>query len=292
MNLLYLTFGNNSTIHVQAAFSIYSFLAQPQGINSVNIITDAPAFYKNLLPHVNIITLTENELSEWKGEHQFFWRIKIMAIKKIGQLYSGQPVIYLDTDTFLFGNILALQKCLQNGHALMHENEGILSGKKSKTEKKMWSQITGKKFGKILMQPTDCMWNAGVVAIPNTADGKDCQLALTICDEMCAAGITKRLIEQYSLSLALHNSYGLVPAKDVIAHYWSAKEIWNKQVTDFFMQAYFGQWNFERIITEMGLFDTGTLPIFQKIKNTNLRLKIIIDSIFPIKNKEYLHQRK
>lgn len=288
MNLLYLTFGNDPAIHVQAAFSIYSFLAQPQTINSVNIITDTPAFYKHLLPHVNIMIVTEKELSEWKGKYQFFWRIKIIAIQKICQLYSGQPVVYLDTDTFLFADVLALQRSLQKGHAFMHENEGVLSGKKTKTEKKMWLQIADKKFGNIWMQPEDCMWNAGVIAIPNTADGNDCQLALAICDEMCAAGITKRLIEQYSLSLALQNTYGLVPAKDVIAHYWSAKEMWNKRLNDFFMQAYFGQWNFEKIIKEIQLFDASNLPVFQRVKNTNLRLKRMVDSIFPNKNPEYL----
>ena len=76
MNLLYITFGNDPSIHLQAAFSIYSFLAQPGAVDSINIITDNKDFYNHLPSGVKIINVTQNELTEWKGEHQFFWRIK------------------------------------------------------------------------------------------------------------------------------------------------------------------------------------------------------------------------
>ena len=83
MNLLYITFGSNTAVHMQAAFSIYSFLARFEKYNSVNIITDNKLYYQHLEDRVNIIEMTEEELKEWKGEYQFFWRIKIKAIEKI-----------------------------------------------------------------------------------------------------------------------------------------------------------------------------------------------------------------
>lgn len=288
MNLLYLTFGNDPTIHMQTAFSMYSFLAQPQAVSSINILTDNTGFYKHLAPHVNIIQLTQNELTEWKGEYDFFWRIKIKAIQKICQLYHGEPVLYLDTDTFLYGDIASIESSLTTGAALMHENEGALSLKKNKTQKTMWQQMANKSFGNIVMQPTDRMWNASVVGLPNTQNGKDCELALAICDEMCSKGITKYFIEQYALSLALEKTYGLVEAKPAIAHYWSTKEWWNKRITNFFMQAYFAQWNYEKMIAEIQIMDTTALPIYQRIKNTNVRLKGVIDKVFPSQNLQYL----
>jgi hypothetical protein len=59
MNLLYLTFGNIPTIHLQTAFSAYSFLNQRQAVNSVNIITDNVDFYKHLSPMLILLGNTK-----------------------------------------------------------------------------------------------------------------------------------------------------------------------------------------------------------------------------------------
>lgn len=288
MNLLYLTFGNIPTIHLQTAFSAYSFLAQREAISTVNIITDNVEFYEHLQPHVNIIKVTPQELTEWKGEQQFFWRIKIKAIEKASQLYPGEPVLYLDTDTYLFGNAANLKAQLLNGKAFMHDDEGALSAKTTKTQKNMWRQIAGKSFGNLLMQPTDKMWNAGVVGTPNTQNGAECELALAICDEMCRRGVTRYFIEQYSLSLALEKTYGLLEAKTAVAHYWSTKEIWTSRIHDFFIEAYFAGWSYETILNNMQGFDSSALPIYQKVKTTNVRLKGLVDKMFPNKDFRYV----
>lgn len=292
MNLLYLTFGNNTSVHLQAAFSIYSFLGKEKQINSITIITDSPTFYTHFAQHVNIICISKEELKEWEGPHHFFWRAKIKAIEKLCHLYPNEPIVYLDTDTFLYKDIAGIKNRLANNKALMHTNEGYLSTKNSKTEKKMWRQITNKKFGAILMQKSDCMWNAGVVATPNTTNGADLVLALNICDEMCAAGVSKRLIEQYALSLALEKIYGLEAAEDFIAHYWSTKQIWNVKISDFFLKAYFAQWNDTTIIEEMGLIDKTKIPVSEKVKNTGIRLKALVDKLFPNKKLIYLKKNK
>ncbi len=291
MNLLYLTFGNDPAIYLQASFSIYSFLAQGKAVHSINVFTDKEEYYRHLAPQVNVILLSDDDLTTWKGEYDFFWRIKIKAIEKICHLYPEQPVLYLDCDTFLSGDFAALQISLQNGTAIMHENEGFLSERKNKTQKNMWRQMANKSFGNIDMHANHYMWNAGVVALPNTLHGKDCELALTICDEMCANGITKYFIEQYAFSLALEKCYGITEAKSEIVHYWSAKNIWNERITDFFMQAYFAQWDHEKILTQIRMFDIINIPIYQKVKTTNVRLKGMIDKLFPPKDIQYISRK-
>ena len=288
MNLLYLTFGNIATIHLQTAFSAYSFLAQKEAVSTINIITDNVDFYKHLQPHVNIIKISPDELTEWKGEYQFFWRIKLKAIEKACQLYPGKPVLYLDSDTFLFADAASIKTQLFCGKALMHDDEGELSAKTAKTQKNMWRQIAGKTFCNLEMQPTDHMWNSGVVGIPNTQNGADCKLVLGICDEMCMQGVPRYFIEQYSLSLALEKIYGLVEAKPAIAHYWSTKEIWTNRIHDFFIEAYFAGCSYETILNKMQAFHSSELPIYQKVKTTNVRLKRLVDIIFPNKNFRYL----
>lgn len=288
MNLLYLTFGINPDIHSQAAFSIYSFLKEETHIQSVSVITDQPSFYHHLQPKINVITTNATELKDWEGEHHFFWRVKIKAIEKICGMYPDSPVMYLDADTFLINGLAALSADLKAGKALMHINEGPLSAKKSKTEKLMWRQIQGKKFDDLLMQPAGCMWNAGVVATPNTQQNKECRLALAICDEMCRQGITPRLIEQYALSLALQKTYDMQEAQKTIAHYWPVKNIWVDKINHFFLHAYFSGASFDQIVQLMKDFDYTDIPISQQTRNTNLRIKHFADTVFPAKNHVYL----
>ena len=154
----------------------------------------------------------------------------------------------------------------------------------------MWQQIADRSFGDLRMQPTDCMWNSGVVGIPNTQGSSDCRLALAICDEMCDQGVQNRFVEQYALSLALSKSYGILEIKDRIAHYWSNKELWNRQINYLFIQAFMEQWSYEKIISQVARLDTGRLPVF-RIKNTNERLKEIVDMAFPVKEVEYLSKK-
>src|SRR5438477_10643974 len=112
----------------------------------------------------------------------------------------------------------------------------------------MWRQIQNKVFGSIHILPTHLMWNAGIVATPNIKNNEECQLALEICDAMCEQGVTRRLIEQFALSLSLQKIYGLHTASNTIAHYWSNKEEWNKTIEQFFISSYFKTLTSEQII--------------------------------------------
>ena len=118
MHLLYCTFGNHFHHHLQAAFSAMSFLQQRNEIDSINIITDTPWFYNNLKGHVNVITVTPEKIKEWKGPHDYFFRVKIKAIQQIASMYAGSPVMYCDTDTFLYGNMAELKADLLKGKPL------------------------------------------------------------------------------------------------------------------------------------------------------------------------------
>lgn len=279
MNLLYITFGNNAAIHFQAAFSIYSFLGYKESISNIHIITDAPDYYNHLQEFVKITVVSEETLQEWKGPHDFFWRIKIKAIEQIAKEYTGQPIIYLDTDTCLYENLDCILQALNQEKAVMYKDEGLLSQASSKTEKLMWRQIKEATFAGILMHGTH-MWNAGVVGIPNTKNGFECELALRICDEMCAQNVTRRLVEQLALSIALNHVYGLFPATGSIAHYWSTKDEWNQTISNFFAAIYCKGLNTQEIISLIHQFDFSSIPIQKKVSKTAERLNNLVNKVF------------
>lgn len=288
MNLLYITFGTNVSIHSQCAFSILSFLKFRNFISSINIITDAPEYYEHLKDEVKLVEIDEDKLREWRGAHDFFWRIKIKAIEETCNRYSGFPVVYLDTDTILYRDPSEIVKSLQTNKALMHEDEGALKNKKSKTEKRMWSQVAGRSFGGVTINDSDHMWNAGVVANPNTKQLKDIQTALQICDDMCAAGVTRRLVEQFAISAALSRHYGISAAEKSIVHYWSNKAGWDNKISRFFSEIYLKNKGIEDLVVAFDSVDLSEIPIDNKERNTARRLHKLVDKLFPVKEKVYL----
>ena len=293
MNLLYLTFGENINNHIQAHFSICSFLTQHQKVSSINVVTDRPDLYEDIKRYINVVTVDEKLLTEWKGEYDFFWRIKIKAIEMLCAMHKNQPVLYLDADTFLYTNLELLRSRLLQGIALMHEDEGKLSELKGKTLGKMWKQVKNNSYGGVAMLPSHAMWNAGVVGTPNQKNNEECLLALAICDEMCKQGVTPRLIEQFALSVALNEVYGLQAADNAIAHYWSNKDEWNSLIKDLFITAQFRSDAVEKIIETIKQLDFK-FAVKVKHRNTNTRLKSFVEKTYPAEHiafvKNSLHQ--
>ena len=290
MNLVYLVFGNNVEIHNQANFSILTFLLQKEHIEHIIIVTDEPSYYKHLKnDKIKIEQINQAQLNDWKGEYNFFWRIKIKAIEYVSNSYKSQSLVYLDADTFGFQNLNKIAKTLNKGHNIMHLNEGKLSEIKSKTTKKMWKQIKNKSFGAIQIQENDCMWNAGVVGISKANISETIPLALAICDEMCEHKVTDRLIEQFALSVALNKTGELMPVDSYIGHYWGNKDEWNTLINTFFLKSHLSSFTFEEELASIKNIDFTQLPIHIKIPNTRERLTKVITKVFPEKYRTYIN---
>lgn len=283
MNLMYLTFGENLKNHYQANFSILSFLAQKDKIDSITIFTDYPEFYKNLDKHVTIISIDDNILKDWEGEYQFFWRVKIKAILHLIEKLGDKPIMYLDSDTFLYGNLDLIFEILKQDNAVMHEKEGNLNELKTKTEKLMWKQLKAKKFGGVTINEKSAMWNAGTIVIPANKNKEALNLALSICDDMCKANVTRRLIEQFSISVALDTTYGLKNAKKTIGHYWGNKEDWNKVITNFFVKSNLLNYNLQETINEINRIDLTKIATRKRFSSNKSKLIKIINKLFSAK---------
>lgn len=119
MNLLLLTFGDNTDNHQQAVFAALSFMRDPH-IRRVLVVTDRPDFYRwlsgternallteeggedasgerGMAAAVEILPITAETLSAWQGPQQFFWRIKIQAVAMAVRQYPDQHLLYVDS---------------------------------------------------------------------------------------------------------------------------------------------------------------------------------------------------
>ncbi|MEO5976065.1 MAG: hypothetical protein ABIS36_09820 [Chryseolinea sp.] len=288
MHLVYITYGPNEKNHVQAYFSIYSFLARNAPIKSINVITDQPLFYKNIEKHINIIPVTSQILSEWQGKYSFSWRIKLKSIELMCRKHPGEAVLYLDTDTILYNNFSRAADIIANGHAGMHESEGTLAQVGTKTAGRFEDGIKHITFDGIKPFSTYEMWNAGAVLIPNTHQCADIELILKMCDKMLEEKAHTVLIEQFSLSVGLKKFYGLEPLSPFIAHYWSNKDEWNEMIFNFFLSNNLQCLTEKEIIEKFKSIDFSTIPEKRIKKNSNRRLKKLVDKYFVDKKVRYL----
>jgi len=287
MHLVYLVFGTNVRNHFQANFSILSFLRQPAALDGITVVTDAPDFYQHLAGHVAVMPVDEATLRAWKGEFDFFWRIKIKALEEVARQRPGTALLYLDSDTFLHGALPELQVRLADGQAFMHEREGALPALRSKTERLMWAQVRQKTFGGVRLHERHAMWNAGAVGIPAEKAAPAIALALSLCDDFSRQQVTPRLIEQLAISVALEETYPLHAARPYIGHYWSTKEEWNEHIAAFLLESHLKKRTVAQELAALGKFDFQVAPVKKRMKNTRWRLVHLVDRIFPPKEVVY-----
>jgi hypothetical protein len=288
MNLLYITFGPNERNHLQAAFSIYSFLSFNAPLGVITVLTDHPGFYKRFGDRVNLIPLSQAVLKEWKGPKDFFWRVKIKSLQLVAAQFPQEPLMYLDTDTFLYRDFTPALEILSRGKAAMHENEGLLAEIGTKSARITAANamaIRHRDFQELARYP---MWNAGAVLVPNTRNGEEFTLALEICDKLLEVSSRPILVEQFALSAALEHVYGLESLHPVIAHYWSTKDEWNELISRYFLSVYMNDMKEADALEAFRSINLHTLPVKRIQRNTKRRLKGLIDHLFDDKELKYL----
>lgn len=288
MNIVYLLFGNNIDHYQQVYLSLYSSFAYKSTDDRIIIIAENPSLLKSLEGKIEIIPIDRDQIKEWEGKHQFFWRVKIKALQLVAEKYPEESILYLDGDTFFYKNMDTLREGLQNGQNYMHVEEGKLSELSSKTEKLMWRQMKGKTYHGIKIDENSAMWNAGLIGI--SKKHFDClELTLEINDAMCADHVTRRLIEQFAFSLGLNEYSALQPADHIVGHYWGNKGHWNKIIDQFLKECFMKNYSFAQIVDHVKQMNLSQNPIRVKESSTQKKLKRFIDQFYKNKNSVYVN---
>lgn len=230
---LYFAFGDNLNNHTMSTFSMLTIKKLAPANSRFVVYTDKPEYYKYLAPIVELRPLDKKRIQDWKGPHDFVWRIKIMAMLDSAQSDPGH-LVYLDGDTFAKTDLTSMIEELDKGTCFMHVKESLLSEDKAKHKCLMWKQIKNKEFAGMVAKEDSAMWNAGIVALDEKSKVELLQRALRSTDEMCEADVTRWLIEQFSISQALSSTGKLKPADQWFAHYWGNKEELLQAINIFF----------------------------------------------------------
>lgn len=285
MNILYIIFGEKIVYHIQAYLSIRSFQKQLNGSDNIFVMTTKPELYAHSAIHV--IPVDDKTINDWEGEYHFFWRVKIKAIEYMIEHYPNSHLLYLDTDTFLYGQLNTIKEHLNQGLGLMHKDEGHPSKMMTKS-KRMWNQVASRTYSGITLGLQHHMYNAGVVGIPKDNAHKIVATALGICDQMLSENVERIVIEQYSLSIALYELAHLIEAEKIIGHYWGNKSEWEQYAIELLAKAYMTGSTISEEIEKLDVSTFYKIPVYIHQSNTGKKLHRLIDNYFKDKDIKYI----
>jgi hypothetical protein len=281
MKIVIHTFGTNNNFYSQSTFLILNLLQNSKEIDSINVVTDHPDYYKKLEQYINIITVDENTINLWKGEYGFVFRVKLKAIELVlRDNENNEPVLYLDTDTFIYRGFNELKKILSAGKGIMHINEGKLSECPTMSGLRMWKRIRNKAFGGNTITENDSMWNAGVIGLPGDKCNQIIETSIKMVDDMCSKIPLNFLIEQFCVSVALQRMVDVEAASGCIGHYWGNRDSWNNLISSFLTESYMKNYSIEDNIERMSDFNFGQIPIAVIPKNTEVKLHNLVTKYF------------
>lgn len=239
-NYIYLLYGTGEDCYVQAAYSIGTLRKRFDPASSrIIVFTDQPGKTKDWPVICESIT---GELEAMRGSANFPYRPKLCVILKGFEKYPGN-VIYLDSDTFISGDIAALAGRLCRGTAIMHAFEcrnpfPELSGFHTTLANKM---IYG-------YSPDSWMYNAGVIGIHHE-NRELVSRALELCDALLEFGSRKHTVEQFSMSETLRTSdIRILESYRIVTHYMNHKFYIHKKISERIHKTGKPPWAFEHPI--------------------------------------------
>ena len=290
MVVMYLTFGNRFDIHIQAYFSMLSFYRQLSDGDHIVMVTTHPEFYKRLT-FADVLSIDDAAIEEWEGKHHFLWRTKIKAIEMVAREYAGCDLLYVDCDTFLYGDLSKLRDGMLNGKGYMDADDGHPKYRKFKPMH-MWEKIGGHTYAGITLGMQHHMWVAGVLGIPCANKQTVIQTALGLCDGMLDDEPEDIVVEQYALSVAMYEKVSLNSTQDFIGHYWANKDAWLKMINAFMIKSYMTNATLEEDIKEFQMLPLAEVPTYLRKRNTARRLKILIDKLFKPRDYTFIEKDK
>jgi hypothetical protein len=239
-NYIYLLYGQQDDCYLEAAYGIGTLLKRIDAQTSrVIVFTDReekikkwPVICESIAP----------DLVAMQGPTRFIHRTKLCVILRCLDKYSGN-LIYLDSDTFVAGDINLLANQLNPGTTIMDSFES----------KNPLPELTGFQTllaGKIHYAYTknSVMNNAGVIGL-HRSDRRLAEEALALCDALLATGNRRHTIEQFSISETMRLAdTKIIKSHGVIIHYVKAKLYVREQVLKWIHKTGRQPWEFERAI--------------------------------------------
>ena len=288
MILGYVVWGEDEIRHIEAAFSILSFLCRSD-VDEIRVLTDKPDLYALFRdePRVNVLNIPSDDFCEWHGKRKFVFRAKIKGIEKLTRLYPGEDILFLDTDTFGGSHVMKVKECLKNGGFCMHEHYGRMNINQGlgKSRQKAWNRIKNRNLNGIQVGDDANHWNAGCVGLPGSRAKEVIENVLRINDAILAdwEGTPSNFTEEFAFSMALGAAGKVMDTANFIGHYFKNKSPWQAAIKRFFALSRLRGDTLRQIIEALECFDFKALPIQTHIPLWRRRINAMTMKMLPDK---------
>lgn len=292
MNIIFLDYGNNTANQMQTYFSVISLMAWADCRPRILVLAEHAEAYRHLSGIVEVIELNQRMLKEWRGAHDYSFRIKICAIqhavRSVQAREEGAAFMFVDSDTFAFHQLDSLFEEVVKGHPCMHKNEGMPYQTRG-ASRRLWKVVKGKCYAGVQIGEDSEMWNSGVIGMPAAQAEDVCELALRLCDEMLADGVRSFNVEQFCFSVALRHVCGdIQSAEPYICHYWGNKDGWCQRIEEFLVRSYMEEHSLEEDLQCLRDMDMTATPYYVRTPIWRKRLLRWVDAVAPLKKPECL----
>jgi hypothetical protein len=290
MNLLFINWGAHPGNHAQCIFALLTAFRYNDCFDDYYVITDRPDFYYFMGDRVKVIPITEQQITEWKGEENYLFHVKIKGIAYFNQLHPDKAILYTDADIFFYNKPDRLRALLQEKKAFMHLNEGSFESymKHSHTARRVFPKLAALDLGKYKVTKETCMFNAGILGIPQNDNLQELlDDVLSLSKFLCKQDLKMHYMEQLAFSLVLQDAYQpLYSSNDCIGHYWGNKEAWENAITLFLVGAHIQNLPIDETVASLSGFNFN-IPVICKKRIMNTRLNKLARKFFPDRLKNF-----
>lgn len=284
---MYLTFGPNMEYHVQAYLSMLSFYKQMTKEDRIVMVTNMPQYYKYAEKWADVIAIDNQQIKEWEGPHHYRFRIKTMAMKQQVENHPNEHLLFVDTDTFLYGKLNDIRDIMNQNNTIMHKDEGHPSKMKS-ASLRMWHTVSSKTLAGVTLGMQHNMWNSGIIGIPAQLTQEIINHTISLLDAMLDIGVKSFNVEQYALSVAMIEHSTIKEATSYVAHYWGNKQEWKAITYELIAKAHMKQLSLKEELAQIDISELRTHPIYVHQSSTGKRLKELINNLFKDKGHKYI----
>ena len=226
-----LAVGPKANYHLEAQLMALSILAHRAPGDRVRIGTDQCALYRWLEPlGLEVEEITSARVQGWidgrpAGTPAYFFRAKLARCAELAKAEPAFACAWIDTDCVATHDLSPLNARLAAGCSLMHKAEDPYAAGNSKGERAYWKILSARPFAGVQAAADSRQWNSGVLAVP-AGQGAKLDQAVAALDEMMAAGVPGRTLEQVAAGLVLEQTGPLEECQAQVLHYWANRGQW------------------------------------------------------------------
>ena len=210
-------------VRTQALYCAWSALAWAGDVPlTVHVYTDEPAAYAPLAGRIAIEPISMERIRAWRGPDDFVHRQKTELVRDVAARFPGDPLLYVDSDTFFIGPVARATERIGPGRSVLHVREFPIATHPTSQMRKFRRQMRSLGFRGAPVDLRCDMWNAGALGLDPAQFGLLAEWLELI--DVLYPPVKRFYVEQFAISLLLQRDTRVSAIDDVLFHYWFQKD--------------------------------------------------------------------